>query len=172
MGGAHRRYHADTMLNLPQVYVPMISYRTFNPPPHTLPVPDGAGLFYTTTQPTTLNVLRQYALHLRFVPPPASDGLPESATAPERNPLPFIHKPNTLDRDGIAVSAGWVVGERSACYRTDLTRKRGSVTSHSTPEPRERTERAKQAQESCTRHSCQTKDPKCAPPDPVVCAYK
>ncbi len=40
----------------------------------TRPVTDGASLFYTTPQPTTLNVLRQYALHALFVPPaPAPD---------------------------------------------------------------------------------------------------
>ncbi|KAH9967043.1 dynein light intermediate chain-domain-containing protein [Lactifluus volemus] len=68
----------------------------------------GAALFYTTTQPTTLNVLRQYALHVLFVPPaPASDGLLDGTTAPARNPFPFLHKPNTLDRDRIVVPAGW-----------------------------------------------------------------
>ena len=71
-------------------------------------VTDGAGLFYTTTQPTTLNVLRQYALHALFVPPaPASDGLLDGATAPTRNPFPFVHTPNTLDRDRIVIPAGW-----------------------------------------------------------------
>ncbi|KAH9988414.1 dynein light intermediate chain-domain-containing protein [Russula vinacea] len=68
----------------------------------------GAGLFYTTPQPTTLNVLRQYALHTLFVPPaPAPDGAFDGAAAPARNPFPFLHKPNTLDRDRIVVPAGW-----------------------------------------------------------------
>ena len=69
---------------------------------------DGAGLFYTTPQPTTLNVLRQYALHTLFVPPaPAPDGALDGAVAPARNAFPFSHKPNTLDRDRIVVPAGW-----------------------------------------------------------------
>ena len=71
-------------------------------------VTDGTGLFYTTPQPTTLNVLRQYALHTLFVPPaPAPDGALDGATAPARNAFPFSHKPNTLDRDRIVVPAGW-----------------------------------------------------------------
>ena len=69
---------------------------------------DGASLFYTTTQPTTLNVLRQYALHALFVPPaPAPDGALDGTAAPVRNPFPFVTKPNTLDRDRIVVPAGW-----------------------------------------------------------------
>ncbi|KAH9036025.1 dynein light intermediate chain-domain-containing protein [Lactarius deliciosus] len=68
----------------------------------------GASLFYTTPQPTTLNVLRQYALHVLFVPPaPSPDGALDSTAAPVRNPFPFAHKPNTLDRDRIVVPAGW-----------------------------------------------------------------
>jgi dynein light intermediate chain 1, cytosolic len=70
---------------------------------------DGAGLFYTTQIPETLQVLRQYALHLLFMPPAP---LPAAAAggepvAPVRNPFPFAHKPNTLDRDRIVVPAGW-----------------------------------------------------------------
>ncbi|KAF8261673.1 dynein 1 light intermediate chain [Lactarius quietus] len=68
----------------------------------------GASLFYTTPQPTTLNVLRQYALHVLFVPPaPTPDGAIDGTAAPVRNPFPFSHKPNTLDRDRIVVPAGW-----------------------------------------------------------------
>ena len=71
-------------------------------------VTDGAGLFYTTPQPTTLSALRQYALHTLFVPPaPAPDGALDGTAAPARNPFPFPHKPNTLDRDRIVVPAGW-----------------------------------------------------------------
>ena len=71
-------------------------------------VTDGVGLFYTTPQPTTLNVLRQYALHTLFVPPaPAPDGALDGAAASARNAFPFSHKPNTLDRDRIVVPAGW-----------------------------------------------------------------
>ncbi|KAF5363392.1 hypothetical protein D9756_000241 [Leucocoprinus leucothites] len=69
----------------------------------------GASLFYTTPQPATLQVLRQHALHLLFMPPlvaPAINGGSE-APAPIRNPFPFQHKPNTLDRDRIVVPAGW-----------------------------------------------------------------
>lgn len=70
---------------------------------------DGAGLFYTTPQPSTLQVLRQYALHLLFARPvpPANLASTTEAPAPIRNPFPFSHKPNTLDRDKIVVPAGW-----------------------------------------------------------------
>lgn len=70
---------------------------------------DGASLFYTTQQPSTLQVLRQYALHLLFIPPAPSPGLSTGtdAPAPVRNPFPFTQKPNTLDRDRIVVPAGW-----------------------------------------------------------------
>ncbi|KAJ3572267.1 hypothetical protein NP233_g3194 [Leucocoprinus birnbaumii] len=69
----------------------------------------GASLFYTTPQPATLQVLRQHALHLLFMPPPPSPtmGGGSDAPAPVRNPFPFQHKPNTLDRDRIVVPAGW-----------------------------------------------------------------
>ncbi|GJE84573.1 dynein 1 light intermediate chain [Phanerochaete sordida] len=67
----------------------------------------GAALFYTTPLPQTLQVLRQYALHLLFMPPAPSPGLSTEAVAPVRNPFPFLHKANTLDRDRIVVPAGW-----------------------------------------------------------------
>ncbi|CAL1700498.1 unnamed protein product [Somion occarium] len=67
----------------------------------------GAGLFYTTPQPQTLHVLRQYALHMLFIPPPPSPTMSGEVAAPVRNPFPFQHKPNTLDRDRIVVPAGW-----------------------------------------------------------------
>ncbi|EKM79910.1 hypothetical protein AGABI1DRAFT_119961 [Agaricus bisporus var. burnettii JB137-S8] len=69
----------------------------------------GASLFYTTPQPTTLQVLRQHALHLLFVPSPPSPAMGggSDAPAPVRNPFPFQHKPNTLDRDRIVVPVGW-----------------------------------------------------------------
>ncbi|EIM87879.1 DLIC-domain-containing protein [Stereum hirsutum FP-91666 SS1] len=69
----------------------------------------GASLFYTTQQPSTLQILRQYALHLLFIPPAPSPGLSTGtdAPAPVRNPFPFTQKPNTLDRDRIVVPAGW-----------------------------------------------------------------
>ncbi|KAK7470324.1 hypothetical protein VKT23_001755 [Stygiomarasmius scandens] len=68
----------------------------------------GAALFYTTPQPETLQVLRQYALHSLFVPPAPQPSVPGTdAPAPARNPFPFQHKPNTLDRDHVVVPAGW-----------------------------------------------------------------
>ena len=108
MGGAHRRDHADTahyllkvcasLHRLPYSFLILMAWR----------VADGASLFYTTPQPTTLNVLRQYALHVLFVPPaPAPDGALDGTAAPMRNPFPFVYKPNTLDRDRIVVPAGW-----------------------------------------------------------------
>ncbi|KAF8258590.1 hypothetical protein EI94DRAFT_1774165 [Lactarius quietus] len=43
-----------------------------------------------------------------FVPPaPTPDGAIDGTAAPVRNPFPFSHKPNTLDRDRIVVPAGW-----------------------------------------------------------------
>jgi len=70
---------------------------------------DGAGLFYTTPQPTTLQVLRRYTLHLLFTPPASSPSVSANteAATPPRNPFPFQHKTNTLDRDRIVVPAGW-----------------------------------------------------------------
>jgi dynein light intermediate chain 1 len=67
---------------------------------------DGASLFYTTPLPVNLQILRQHALHLLFMPPAP---LPSSAEAqvPVRNLFPFMHKPNTLDRERIVVPAGW-----------------------------------------------------------------
>ncbi|KAI0732781.1 dynein light intermediate chain-domain-containing protein [Fomitopsis betulina] len=68
----------------------------------------GAGLFYITPLPDTLQVLRQYALHLLFIPPAPSPTMAGSeAPAPVRNPFPFQHKPNPLDRDRIVVPVGW-----------------------------------------------------------------
>ncbi|KAJ7797310.1 dynein light intermediate chain-domain-containing protein [Mycena olivaceomarginata] len=69
----------------------------------------GAGLFYTTPHPTTLQILRQYALHMLFIPPAPSPAVASGAEppAPVRNLFPFTHKPNYLDRDRIVVPAGW-----------------------------------------------------------------
>ncbi|RDB20102.1 Cytoplasmic dynein 1 light intermediate chain 1 [Hypsizygus marmoreus] len=68
----------------------------------------GASLFYTTTVPSTLQILRQYALHALFMPPAPSPLSSNGETqAPTRNIFPFQHKPNTLDRDRIVVPAGW-----------------------------------------------------------------
>lgn len=70
---------------------------------------DGAALFYTTPVPSTLQILRQYALHLLFMPPAPSPSVTASSEvqAPVRKIFPFTHKPNTLDRDRIVVPAGW-----------------------------------------------------------------
>ncbi|KAJ7246530.1 dynein light intermediate chain-domain-containing protein [Mycena haematopus] len=69
----------------------------------------GAGLFYTTPHPATLLSLRQYALHMLFLPPAPSPAVVSGAEppAPVRNPFPFTQKPNYLDRDRIVVPAGW-----------------------------------------------------------------
>ena len=89
---------AFALLHLPHLFLILMEWR----------VVDGASLFYATPQPTTLNVLRQYALHVLFVPPaPSPDGGLESSAAPIRNPFPFVNKLNTLDRDRIVVPAGW-----------------------------------------------------------------
>lgn len=63
---------------------------------------DGAALFYTTPQPHTLSILRQYVLHFLFAPPPPAPDSP-----PLKYLFPFIHRPNTLDRDRIIAPAGW-----------------------------------------------------------------
>ncbi|KAN0132274.1 dynein 1 light intermediate chain [Lactarius tabidus] len=68
-------------------------------------------LFYMTPQPATLNFLRQYALHVLFIPPaPSADGTLDSTAAPVHNPFPFVHKLSTLDRDRI------ISGENSSFY--------------------------------------------------------
>ncbi|CAA7260130.1 unnamed protein product [Cyclocybe aegerita] len=69
----------------------------------------GAALFYTTPLPANLQILRQYALHLLFMPPAPSPVMASSTEvqAPTRNLFPFVQKPNTLDRDRIVVPAGW-----------------------------------------------------------------
>ncbi|KAJ7126401.1 dynein light intermediate chain-domain-containing protein [Mycena crocata] len=69
----------------------------------------GAGLFYTTQHSATLQTLRQYALHMLFIPPAPSPAVASGAEAPTpvRNPFPFTQKPNYLDRDRIIVPAGW-----------------------------------------------------------------
>ncbi|PBL02885.1 dynein 1 light intermediate chain [Armillaria gallica] len=69
----------------------------------------GAALFYTTPLPTTLQVLRHYALHLLFAPPAPSPAVAAGGEPPAtvRNPFPFKHKPNPLDRDHLVIPAGW-----------------------------------------------------------------
>ncbi|KAL5527720.1 hypothetical protein ACEPAG_6521 [Sanghuangporus baumii] len=68
----------------------------------------GAALFYTTQIPQTLQRLRQYALHMLFVPPAPSPGLSSAeSVALHRNPFPFTERSNILDRDHILVPIGW-----------------------------------------------------------------
>ncbi|KAI6024519.1 dynein light intermediate chain-domain-containing protein [Pisolithus marmoratus] len=69
----------------------------------------GAALFYTTPQPSTLQVIRQYTLHLLFIPPAPSPGVSAGTEAPAsiRNPFCFHHKPNTLGPRPDCSSAGW-----------------------------------------------------------------
>ncbi|ELU45645.1 dynein 1 light intermediate chain [Rhizoctonia solani AG-1 IA] len=64
----------------------------------------GAALFYTTTQPAVLSVLRSYVLHFLFMAPFVQPG---ETAIPHKNPFPFNSRPNTLDRDRIVVPAGW-----------------------------------------------------------------
>ncbi|KAG9038612.1 hypothetical protein FRB95_000834, partial [Tulasnella sp. JGI-2019a] len=64
----------------------------------------GAGLFYTSSsQPMSLVQLRSYALHLLFMPPPPAT--PDQP--PAKYLFPFRQRPNLLDRDRIAIPAGW-----------------------------------------------------------------
>jgi dynein light intermediate chain 1 len=63
-----------------------------------------------TQSPNTLANLRQYALHLLFMPPappPGGGAGTTEGTASVRNPFPFTVKANTLDRDHVVVPAGW-----------------------------------------------------------------
>lgn len=76
------------------------------------PVPDwlldGAGLFYSTQVPTTTAVLRQYSLNSLFAPSPPQPTMGSSdVPAPVRNPFPFPHPANALDRDRIVIPSGW-----------------------------------------------------------------
>ena len=41
------------------------------------------------------------------MPPAPSPNMGGEVTAPPRNPFPFQHKPNALDRDKIVIPAGW-----------------------------------------------------------------
>ena len=63
-------------------------------------------MFYIPPQPANLQILRQHALHLLFMPPAPTPSSSE-AQAPVRNLFPFVHKPNTLERDRIVFPAGW-----------------------------------------------------------------
>lgn len=104
MGRTNRQCDADSQNNLFEMCVldQIASYTTYQ-----AHYADGAALFYTTSIPQTLQILRQYALHLLFTPPAPSPGLTSEAAVIPKNPFPFQHKPNTLDRDRIVVPAGW-----------------------------------------------------------------
>ncbi|KAJ3991887.1 dynein light intermediate chain-domain-containing protein [Lentinula boryana] len=67
----------------------------------------GAALFYTTSLPETLSNLRQYTLHTLFVPLAPSITTTNSTSTTTRNPFPFTHRPNTLDRDRVVIPSGW-----------------------------------------------------------------
>ncbi|KAI5119605.1 hypothetical protein M0805_005775 [Coniferiporia weirii] len=68
----------------------------------------GAALFYATPTPAVVHHLRQYVLHMLFVPPAPSLGMSMTEpVVPHRNPFPFVEKPNILDRDRILVPTGW-----------------------------------------------------------------
>lgn len=68
----------------------------------------GAALFYSTQVPTTMAVLRQYALHYLFLPSPPQPVIGSTdAPAPVRNLFKFNHPANALDRDRIVIPAGW-----------------------------------------------------------------
>ena len=90
---------------------------------------DGAALFYTTQQPQTLSVLRQYVLHFLFTPPAPSPSFNGTdAPAPARNPFPFSHRPNTLDRDRILMPAGWDSWGKIAVLRDGFDAKAWGVS--------------------------------------------
>ena len=57
------------------------------------------------------------------LPAPSPDGALDSTAAPVRNPFPFVHKPNTLDRDRIVVPAGWVSWGKIAVLRDGFDAK-------------------------------------------------
>ena len=73
--------------------------------------------------PQTLQVLRQYALHLLFAPPAPSPGMTGESAAPAKNLFPFQQKPNTLDRDHIVVPAGWDSWNKIAVLREGFEAK-------------------------------------------------
>jgi hypothetical protein len=102
-------------------------------------VEDSASLFYTTPQPTTLNVLRQYALHVLFVPPAPFPAARSTALRPPR----VTHSHSSTSRihpNATASSCQRVgtVGEWSWFSATASTRKRvaknGSAICPPTPE--------------------------------------
>ncbi|KAG9038609.1 hypothetical protein FRB95_000831 [Tulasnella sp. JGI-2019a] len=67
----------------------------------------GAGLFYTpSSRPISVVQLRSYALHLLFMPPPPVTPV-TTDQPPAKYPFPFRPRPKLLDRDRIAIPAGW-----------------------------------------------------------------
>ena len=98
MGGMYQQDHGDNAHNLPEMCVSLFSFCFVS---HSHGVADGARLFYTTPQPTTLNAMRQCALHRLFVPSP--DGAFDSSAIPVHNsPISQIHS-----TDHIVIPAGW-----------------------------------------------------------------
>ena len=116
----HRCDGTDAAHNMPKMRVISYSFLIFM----AWRVAAGTNLFSTTPQPTTLNVLCQYALHVLFVSPaPASDGALDGTAASMLNPLSFLYRSNTLDRDYIAVPAGWGSRGMVAVLRDDSDAK-------------------------------------------------
>lgn len=78
-------------------------YRKEDTPDADLLPSDGAAMFYTSmSQPVSLTQLRAYTLHFLFMPP-----APPPDTPPLKYLFPFRQRPNLLDRDRIALPAGW-----------------------------------------------------------------
>ena len=79
--------------------------------------------FTATAQPTTLNILRLYALYSIGTTSPAPDGALDGTASPVRNPSTFVYKRNTLDHDRIVVPAGWYSWEKIGVLRDGFDAK-------------------------------------------------
>ena len=79
-------------------------------------------MFYIPPQPANLQILRQHALHLLFMPPAPTPSSSE-AQPPVRDLFPFVQKPNTLERDWILVPAGWDSWGKFSVMRDDFDAK-------------------------------------------------
>ena len=72
----------------------------------------------------TLNILRQYAFHVLFVPPvPSPDGTLDDTAAPVRNPFPFVHKPNTHDGNRSVMLVGRDNSDKIGVWRDSFDTK-------------------------------------------------